>query len=33
MTPQEADPDLPVGVSESLVEAWAGHGLPQGQGH
>ena len=27
MTPQETDPDLPVSVQESLVEAWVGGGL------
>ena len=33
VTPQETDPDLPVNVQESLVEAWVGSGLLQGQGH
>ena len=33
MTPQETDPDLPVSVQESLVEAWADSGLLQGWGH
>ena len=33
MTPQETEPGLPVGVQESLVEAWVGCGLLQGQGH
>ena len=33
MTPKETDPDLPVNVQESLVEAWVGSGLLQGQGH
>ena len=28
--PQEADPDLPVSVQESLAEAWADGGLLQG---
>ena len=32
VTPQEADPDLPMSVQESLVEAWVGGGLLQGQG-
>ena len=32
MTPQEAEPDLPVSVQESLVEAWVDSGLSQGQG-
>ena len=27
---QEADPDLPVSVQESLVEAWVGGGLLKG---
>ena len=30
MTPQETDPDLPVSVQESPVEAWVCGGLPQG---
>ena len=29
MTPQETVPDLPVGVRESLAEAWVGGGLLQ----
>ena len=33
VTPQETDPDLPVSVHESLVEAWIGGGLLQGWGH
>ena len=33
MTTQETDPDLPASVQESLVEAWVGVGLLQGQGH
>ena len=33
VTQQESDPDLPMGVQESLVEAWVGSGLLQGQGH
>ena len=33
VTPQETDPDLPVSVQVSLVEAWVGGGLLQGQGH
>ena len=33
VTPQETDPDLPVSVQESLVEAWGGGGLMQGWGH
>ena len=32
MTPQETDPDLPVSVQESLVEACVGSGLLQGWG-
>ena len=32
VTPQEADPDLPVSVQESLVEAWVSGGLLQGLG-
>ena len=31
--PQEADPDLPVSVQESLVEARVGSDLLQGWGH
>ena len=31
-TPQGTDPDLPMGVQESLVEAWVGGGLLQGWG-
>ena len=31
MTPQETDPDLPVSVQESPVEAWVNSGLLQGQ--
>ena len=33
VTPQETDPDLPVSIQESLVEAWVGSGLLQGRGH
>ena len=33
VTPQETDPDLPMSVQESLVEAWIGGGLQQGWGH
>ena len=33
VTPQETDPDLPVIVQESLVEAWVGGGLLQGLRH
>ena len=33
VTPQETEPDLPVTVQESLMEAWVDSGLPQGQGH
>ena len=33
VTPQETDPDLPVSVQESLVEAWVDGGLLQGWGH
>ena len=32
MTPQETDPDLPMSVQESPVEAWVSGGLPQGGG-
>ena len=31
VTPQETEPDLPVSVQESLVEAWFDSGLLQGQ--
>ena len=31
--PQETVPDLPVGVQESLVEAWVNGGLLQGWGY
>ena len=30
LTPQETNPDLPVSIQESLVEAWVGGGLLQG---
>ena len=33
VTPQETDPDLPVTVQESRVEAWVSGGLLQGWGH
>ena len=33
VTPQQTDPDLPMSVHESQVEAWVGGGLLQGQGH
>ena len=33
MTPQETEPDLPMSVQESPVEAWDGGGLLQGGGH
>ena len=33
VTPQEIDPDLPVNVQESPVEAWVRGGLLQGWGH
>ena len=33
VTPQETEPDLPVSVQESPVEAWVGDGLLQGWGH
>ena len=33
VTPQETDPDLPVSVQETLVEAQVSSGLLQGQGH
>ena len=32
MTPEETDPDLPVSVQETLVEAQVSSGLLQGQG-
>ena len=32
MTPQETDPDLPVGVQESPAELWVSGGLLQGWG-
>ena len=32
VTPQETDPDLPMSVQESLVEAWVSRGLLQGWG-
>ena len=32
-TPQGTDPDLAVGVQESLVEAWVGSVLLLGRGH
>ena len=31
--PQETEPDLPVNVQESPVEAWVHSGLLWGQGH
>ena len=33
MTPQETEPDLPVSVQESPVEAGVDSGRLQGQGH
>ena len=33
VTPQETEPDMPVGVQESLAEAWDHSGLLWGQGH
>ena len=33
VTPQEVALDLPVGVQESLAEAWVSGGLLQGWGH
>ena len=33
MTPQETDPDLPVSVQESMLEAWVSSGLLQVWGH
>ena len=33
VSPQETEPDLPVSVQESPVEAWVDSGLLQGQGH
>ena len=33
MTPQEADPDLPMSVKESPVEVWVGSGLLKVWGH
>ena len=32
-TPQGTDPDLPMGVQESLAEQWVTSGLLQGWGH
>ena len=32
MTPQETNPDLPMGVQASPAEAWVGGGLLQGWG-
>ena len=32
MTPQDSDPDLPVSIQESPVEAWVGGGLLPGWG-
>ena len=32
MTPEEIDPDLPVGVQQCPVEAWVGGGLLQAGG-
>ena len=32
VSPQNTEPDLPVSVQESLVEAWVDSGLPQRQG-
>ena len=32
MTPQETEPDLPMRVQESPIEAWVNSGLPQGLG-
>ena len=33
VTLQETDPDLPLSVQESPVDAWVSGGLLQGQGH
>ena len=33
VTPQDTEPDMPVGVQESLAEAWDHSGLLWGQGH
>ena len=33
VTPQETDPDLPVSVQDSPVEAWVNSGLLKGWGH
>ena len=33
VTSQETEPDFPVSVQQSLVEAWVDSGLLQGQGH
>ena len=33
VTPQETDPDLPVSIQVSPVEAWVGGGLVKGWGH
>ena len=30
---QETEPDLPLSVQESLVEAWVNSGMLRGQGH
>ena len=32
MTPQETDPDLPMSIQESLVEAWVGGAVLQARG-
>ena len=32
VTPQETDPDLPVSIQESLVEAWVGGAVLQARG-
>ena len=32
MTPQETEPDLPMSVQESPLEAWVDSGLPWGRG-
>ena len=33
VTPRETEPDLPVSVQGSSMEAWADSGLPESQGH
>ena len=33
VTPKDTDPNMPVSVQKSLVEAWVSSGLLQGWGH